>query len=47
MDIALLIISIIGGLLFLLYIFMIIKTSRDDYKAKKLEEQQPNQNGKA
>jgi hypothetical protein len=38
MDIALLIICIIGILLFGLYVFMIVKTSMDDVKAKKQEE---------
>ena len=45
MDIAILIICIIGILLFGLYVFMIVKTSMDDVKAKKLEEQM-NKNGK-
>jgi len=45
-DIALVVICVIGILLFGLYIFMIVKTSMDDVKAKKLEEQ-INKTGKA
>jgi hypothetical protein len=46
MDLALIIICVLGVLLFGLYFFMIVKTSRDDQKAKKLEEQ-THKNGKA
>lgn len=44
MDLALTIICVLGILLFILYIFVIIKTSRDDIKTKKMEEQM-NKNG--
>lgn len=51
MDIALTVICVLGILLFGLYLFVMIKTSMDDVKAKKLEklemEQQLNKNGKA
>jgi len=47
MDIALLIICIIWILLFGLYVFMLVKTSMDDVKAKKLENEQMNKNGTA
>ena len=45
MDTGLIIFGIIGILLFLAYVFFLIKTSHDDQKAKKLEE--IHRNGKA
>jgi hypothetical protein len=38
MDTGLIIFCVIGILMFIAYIFFIIKTSHDDQKAKKLEE---------
>jgi len=45
MDTAILIFSVIGGLMFIAYVFFIIKTSYDDEKKKKQEKLHPN--GKA
>jgi hypothetical protein len=45
MDGAILIFAVVGALMFLAYVFFIIKTSYDDEKAKKQEKL--NQNGKA
>jgi len=42
MDTGLIIFCIIGVLLFILYVFLLIKTSYDDQKAKKLEEMSKN-----
>ena len=44
MDGAILIFAVVGALMFLAYVFFIIKTSYDDEKAKKQEKL--NQNGK-
>lgn len=44
MDTALIIFCAIGALMFVAYVFLIIKTSRDDEKAKKQEKL--NSNGK-
>ncbi len=44
MDGAIIIFAVIGALLFVAYVFFIIKTSYDDEKAKKQEKL--NQNGK-
>jgi hypothetical protein len=46
MDLALTIICVLGILLFGIYIFAMIKTSRDDVKAKKLENEM-RKNGQA
>lgn len=44
MEGAMIIFAVIGALMFLAYVFFIIKTSYDDEKAKKQE--RANQNGK-
>ena len=42
MDTGLIIFCVIGILLFITYIFFLIKTSHDDQKAKKQQEMQKN-----
>jgi hypothetical protein len=45
MDSAIMVFAVIGGLMFVAYVFFIIKTSYDDEKAKKQEK--AGTNGKA
>jgi len=46
MDTGLIIFCAIGVLLFILYVFLLIKTSHDDQKAKKLQDMSKNGNSK-
>ena len=45
MDRAIIVFAVIGALMFLAYVFFIIKTSYDDEKQKKLEKQEKQKHG--